>query len=105
MDKPDVNTYCPATGKKLRLKDLIPVKFTKVRLSPQSCSKLAAKGRPDALLSAATAWSCTPFQSKAVVDTRRGVAGFSTAFNCKRLLPQTLGRKVAPADTGGFCHR
>lgn len=29
LDKPDVNTYCPATGKKLRLKDLIPVKFTK----------------------------------------------------------------------------
>lgn len=31
VDKPDVNTYCPATGKKLRLKDLIPVKFTKVK--------------------------------------------------------------------------
>ena len=30
LDKPDMNTYCPATGKKLRLKDLIPVKLTKV---------------------------------------------------------------------------
>lgn len=28
VDKPDENTYCPASGKKLRLKDLIPVKFT-----------------------------------------------------------------------------
>ena len=30
LDKPDVNTYCPATGKKLRLKDLVPVKLTAV---------------------------------------------------------------------------
>ncbi len=30
MDKPDMNTYCPASGKKLRLKDLIPVRFTRV---------------------------------------------------------------------------
>ena len=30
LDKPDQNTYCPASGKKLRLKDLIAVKFTKV---------------------------------------------------------------------------
>ena len=26
LAKPDSNTYCPATGKKLRLKDLVPVK-------------------------------------------------------------------------------
>ncbi len=26
--KPDMNTCCPASGKKLRLKDLIPVRFT-----------------------------------------------------------------------------
>lgn len=25
-----MNTYCPASGKKLRLKDLIPVRFTRV---------------------------------------------------------------------------
>ena len=31
MDKPDTATYCPATGKKLKLKDLVPVKFTRVR--------------------------------------------------------------------------
>lgn len=30
LDKPDQNTYCPASGKKLRLKDLIPVRFTRV---------------------------------------------------------------------------
>lgn len=30
MAKPDMNTYCPASGKKLRLKDLIPVRFTRV---------------------------------------------------------------------------
>ena len=28
--KPDEHTYCPASGKKLRLKDLIPVRFSKV---------------------------------------------------------------------------
>jgi nitric oxide synthase-interacting protein len=31
QDKPDTTTYCPASGKKLRLKDLVPVKFTRVR--------------------------------------------------------------------------
>lgn len=30
LDKPDSNTFCPASGKKLKLKDLIPVKFTRV---------------------------------------------------------------------------
>lgn len=30
MEKPDNATHCPATGKKLRLKDLIPVKFSRV---------------------------------------------------------------------------
>lgn len=30
VDKPDQHTLCPATGKKLRLKDLIPVRFTPV---------------------------------------------------------------------------
>ena len=29
--KPDTDTYCPATGKKLRMKDLIDVKFTPIR--------------------------------------------------------------------------
>ena len=28
--KPDMSTCCPASGKKLRLKDLIPLKFTHV---------------------------------------------------------------------------
>ena len=27
LEKPDMNTYCPASGKKLRLKDLIPIRF------------------------------------------------------------------------------
>ena len=27
LDKPDMNTFCPASGKKLRLKDLTPVRF------------------------------------------------------------------------------
>jgi len=27
-DKPDTNTHCPFSGKKLKMKDLIPVKFT-----------------------------------------------------------------------------
>ncbi len=31
LDKPDVNTYCPATGKKLRLKDLVAAKFAPAR--------------------------------------------------------------------------
>lgn len=31
LDKPDVSTICPASGKKLRLKDLIPVKFTRIQ--------------------------------------------------------------------------
>lgn len=31
QDRPDTNTYCPASGKKLKLKDLVPVKFTKVK--------------------------------------------------------------------------
>ena len=31
LDKPDVATHCPATGKRLRLKDLFPVKFTRVQ--------------------------------------------------------------------------
>ncbi|KAK9815795.1 hypothetical protein WJX72_009551 [[Myrmecia] bisecta] len=30
LDKPDMSTYCPASGKKLRLKDLIVVKFMRV---------------------------------------------------------------------------
>ena len=30
LEKPDSNTFCPASGKKLKLKDLIPVKFTAV---------------------------------------------------------------------------
>jgi len=30
VEKPDMNTYCPASGKRLRLKDLIPVRFTRV---------------------------------------------------------------------------
>ena len=29
LAKPDASTYCPASGKKLRLKDLIAVKFTR----------------------------------------------------------------------------
>lgn len=41
LDKPDVNTYCPATGKKLRLKDLVSVKFTRLQdeggAKPVSC--------------------------------------------------------------------
>jgi nitric oxide synthase-interacting protein len=31
MAKPDTATYCPASGKKLRLKDCMAVKFTQVR--------------------------------------------------------------------------
>lgn len=31
MQKPDSATYCPASGKKLRLKDCVAVKFTRVR--------------------------------------------------------------------------
>jgi hypothetical protein len=31
MAKPDTATYCPASGKKLRLKDCVAVKFTQVR--------------------------------------------------------------------------
>lgn len=31
MQKPDSSTYCPASGKKLRLKDCVAVKFTRVR--------------------------------------------------------------------------
>lgn len=30
MEKPDSATYCPATGKKLRLKDCVAVKLTRV---------------------------------------------------------------------------
>lgn len=30
LEKPDLETVCPASGKKLRLKDLIPVRFTSV---------------------------------------------------------------------------
>lgn len=30
LAKPDEHTYCPASGKKLRLKDLIPVRFSRV---------------------------------------------------------------------------
>ena len=30
LEKPDPNVYCPISGKRLRLKDLIPVKFTPV---------------------------------------------------------------------------
>lgn len=30
LSKPDASTYCPASGKKLRLKDLISVKFARV---------------------------------------------------------------------------
>lgn len=29
-EKPDQNVYCPISGKKLKAKDLIPVKFTPV---------------------------------------------------------------------------
>ena len=29
LEKPDMNTYCPASGKKLRLKDLIPIRFAR----------------------------------------------------------------------------
>ena len=53
LDKPDVGTYCPATGKKLRLKDLIPVKFTRVQDDggkkpvppPRACSATAQTPR------------------------------------------------------------
>ncbi|GAX79246.1 hypothetical protein CEUSTIGMA_g6686.t1 [Chlamydomonas eustigma] len=30
VEKPDTDTYCPASGKKLKMKELIPVKFTRV---------------------------------------------------------------------------
>lgn len=30
LDKPSLDTICPATGKKLKLKDLITVNFTRV---------------------------------------------------------------------------
>lgn len=30
LEKPDSSTFCPASGKKLKLKDLIPVKFAPV---------------------------------------------------------------------------
>ena len=36
VEKPDTDTYCPASGNKLRLKDLIPVKFTKVPTDSES---------------------------------------------------------------------
>mmetsp|Transcript_28551 Transcript_28551/g.77014 ORF Transcript_28551/g.77014 Transcript_28551/m.77014 type:complete len:322 (+) Transcript_28551:159-1124(+) len=36
VEKPDTETYCPATGNKLKLKDLIPVKFTKVPSDSES---------------------------------------------------------------------
>lgn len=29
LAKPEATTFCPASGKKLRLKDLIPIKFTR----------------------------------------------------------------------------
>jgi hypothetical protein len=29
-EKPDPNVYCPTSGKRLRIKDLIPVKFTPI---------------------------------------------------------------------------
>lgn len=35
MQKPDSSTYCPASGKKLRLKDCVAVKFTRVRENEQ----------------------------------------------------------------------
>ena len=30
LGRPDMDTFCPASGKKLRLKDLIPVRLTRV---------------------------------------------------------------------------
>ena len=30
LDKPDLATHCPASGKPLRLKELVPVRFTRV---------------------------------------------------------------------------
>lgn len=30
LGRPDMETYCPASGKKLRLKDLTPVRLTRV---------------------------------------------------------------------------
>ena len=30
LGRPDMDTYCPASGKKLRLKDLFPVRLTRV---------------------------------------------------------------------------
>ena len=38
VEKPDPNVYCPTSGKRLKIKDLIPVKFTPVDKSKYGTS-------------------------------------------------------------------
>lgn len=45
LKKPDKTVYCPMSGKPLTMKDLIPVKFTKVKDPDDKASLIAKKNR------------------------------------------------------------
>lgn len=69
MQKPDSSTYCPASGKKLRLKDCVAVKFTRVR-----------EGEGGMYMDPVTLETLTN-ASKLVVIVPTGVRGYSAAHS------------------------
>eukprot|EP00775_Hariotina_reticulata_P008739 gene8739-8919_t len=95
MQKPDTSTYCPASGKKLRLKDCVAVKFTKV-----------PEGEPGRYMDPVTKDTFTNTSKLVVIAPTGDVVLEETYKACIKPEGEFKGKKVTEKDiiklqTGG----
>lgn len=95
MEKPDSATYCPATGKKLRLKDCVAVKLTRV-----------PEGEPGLYMDPITKDAFHNASKLVVIGPTGDVVTEETYNKCIKPEGHFNGKKVGPKDvihlkTGG----
>jgi nitric oxide synthase-interacting protein len=87
MQKPDSATYCPASGKKLRLKDCVAVKFTRVR-----------EGESGLYMDPVTLETFTNASKLVVIAPTGDVVSEETYQKCIKPDGEFKGKKVGPSD-------
>lgn len=87
MQKPDSSTYCPASGKKLRLKDCVAVKFTRVR-----------EGEGGMYMDPVTLETFTNASKLVVIRPTGDVVSEETYTKCIKPDGEFKGKRVGPKD-------
>jgi nitric oxide synthase-interacting protein len=87
MDKPDSSTYCPASGKKLRLKDCVAVKLTRVR-----------EGESGLYMDPVTMETLTNSTRLVVIAPTGDVVSEETYKKCIKPDGEFKGKRVGPKD-------